>query len=33
LQNRREVFDLLARLPSVPMATHAEALGFSIDAP
>ena len=28
LQNRREVLDLLARLPSVPMATHAEALGF-----
>lgn len=28
LQNRREVLDLLGRLPSVPMATHAEALGF-----
>ncbi|HUF92230.1 MAG TPA: type II toxin-antitoxin system VapC family toxin [Candidatus Limnocylindria bacterium] len=28
VQNRREVLDLLGRLPSVPMATHAEALGF-----
>lgn len=28
LQNRREVLDLLGRLPSVPTATHAEALGF-----
>jgi predicted nucleic acid-binding protein len=28
LQNRREVLDLLGRLPSAPTATHAEALGF-----
>jgi hypothetical protein len=28
LQNRREVLDLLGRLPSVPTATHAEALDF-----
>ena len=28
LRNRREVLDLLGRLPSVPTATHAEALGF-----
>ncbi len=28
LQNRREVLDLLGRLPSVPTATHAEALAF-----
>jgi predicted nucleic acid-binding protein len=28
LKNRREVIDLLSRLPSVPMATHAETLGF-----
>jgi predicted nucleic acid-binding protein len=28
LHNRREVLDLLARLPSVPTATHVEALGF-----
>ena len=28
LQNRREVLDLLGRLPSVPVATHVEALGF-----
>jgi predicted nucleic acid-binding protein len=28
LKNRREVLDLLNRLPSAPMATHAEALGF-----
>lgn len=28
LRNRREVLDLLGRLPSVPAATHAEALDF-----
>jgi predicted nucleic acid-binding protein len=28
LNNRREVLDLLGRLPTVPTATHAEALGF-----
>ena len=28
LRNRREVLDLLGKLPSVPTATHAEALGF-----
>jgi predicted nucleic acid-binding protein len=28
LRNRREVLDLLSRLPSAPMATHAEALDF-----
>jgi predicted nucleic acid-binding protein len=28
LQNRREVLDLLGRLPSAPMATHDEALAF-----
>jgi len=28
LRNRREVLDLLGRLPSVPTATHAEALDF-----
>ena len=28
LHNRREVLDLLGKLPSVPTATHAEALGF-----
>ena len=28
LQNRREVLDLLGRLPSVPTATHPEALAF-----
>lgn len=28
LRNRREVLDLLGRLPSVPTATHAEAVGF-----
>ena len=28
LGNRRQVLDLLARLPSAPIATHAEALGF-----
>jgi predicted nucleic acid-binding protein len=28
LKNRREVLDLLSRLPSAPMATHAEALAF-----
>lgn len=28
LKNRREVLDLLGRLPSVPTATHTEALGF-----
>jgi len=28
LKIRREVLDLLGRLPSVPTATHAEALGF-----
>ena len=28
LRNRREVLVLLGRLPSVPTATHAEALGF-----
>ena len=28
LRNRREVLDLLDRLPSVPTATHAEALDF-----
>jgi len=28
LKNRREVLDLLSRLPSAPMATLAEALGF-----
>jgi predicted nucleic acid-binding protein len=28
LRNRREVLDLLGRLPSVPMATHVEALAF-----
>lgn len=28
LRNRREVLDLLGRLPSVPTATHAEALAF-----
>jgi hypothetical protein len=28
LRNRREVLDLLGSLPSVPTATHAEALGF-----
>ena len=28
LKNRREVLDLLARLPAAPVATHAEALDF-----
>jgi predicted nucleic acid-binding protein len=28
LRNRREVLDLLGRLPSAPMATHGEALDF-----
>jgi predicted nucleic acid-binding protein len=28
LRNRHEVLDLLGRLPAVPAATHAEALGF-----
>jgi predicted nucleic acid-binding protein len=28
LRNRREVLDLLARLPAVPTATHSEALAF-----
>ena len=28
LRNRREVLDLLGRLPSAPTATHAEALDF-----
>ncbi len=28
LKNRREVLDLLGRLPSAPTATHAEALSF-----
>jgi predicted nucleic acid-binding protein len=28
LGNRREVLDLLTRLPSASIATHAEALGF-----
>jgi predicted nucleic acid-binding protein len=28
LRNRREMLDLLGRLPSAPMATHAEALDF-----
>jgi predicted nucleic acid-binding protein len=28
LRNRREVLDLLDRLPSAPMASHAEALDF-----
>jgi hypothetical protein len=28
LKNRRQVLDLLERLPSVPTATHAEALRF-----
>lgn len=28
LRNRREVLDLLGRLPSVPTATHDEALDF-----
>ena len=28
LKNRRQMLDLLGRLPSVPTATHAEALGF-----
>ena len=28
LKNRREVLDLLGRLPSVPTATHSEALAF-----
>jgi len=28
LRNRREVLDLLSRLPSVPTATHSEALDF-----
>jgi hypothetical protein len=28
LRNRREVLDLLGRLPSVPIATHGEALDF-----
>jgi hypothetical protein len=28
LRNRREVLDLLSRLPSSPIATHAEALDF-----
>jgi hypothetical protein len=28
LRNRREVLDLLGRLPSVPTASHAEALDF-----
>jgi predicted nucleic acid-binding protein len=28
LRNRRELLELLGRLPSVPTATHAEALGF-----
>jgi hypothetical protein len=28
LRNRREVLDLLGRLPSAPTATHAEALRF-----
>lgn len=28
LRNRREVLDLLGRLPSVPTATHAEAFDF-----
>jgi predicted nucleic acid-binding protein len=28
LKNRREVLDLLSRLPAAPMATHAEALAF-----
>jgi predicted nucleic acid-binding protein len=28
LKRRREVLDLLGRLPSVPTATHAEALDF-----
>jgi len=29
LRNRREVLDLLGRLPAVPMATHAEARSTS----
>jgi predicted nucleic acid-binding protein len=28
LRNRREMLELLGRLPSAPMATHAEALDF-----
>jgi hypothetical protein len=28
LKSRREVLDLLGKLPSVPTATHAEALDF-----
>jgi predicted nucleic acid-binding protein len=28
LRNRREVLDLLSKLPSVPTATHTEALAF-----
>ena len=28
LKHRREVLDLLSRLPSAPIATHAEALAF-----
>jgi hypothetical protein len=28
LRNRRDLFDLLGRLPSVPRATYADALGF-----
>jgi predicted nucleic acid-binding protein len=31
LRNRREVLELLGRLPSAPTATHAEALGFVED--